>query len=111
MEIVHRLQQGDRPSIGTGHGIGTGTGEGAGTHSGTGEGAGTHSGTGTGASVGAQGMDYHLMTNGLVMFRDKIYVPYNNELKKVILREFHEKPYSGHPGYQKTLTAVKRSYY
>ena len=40
-----------------------------------------------------------------------IYVAYNSELKNVILREFHVKPYSGHPGYQKTLTAVKRFYY
>jgi hypothetical protein len=38
-------------------------------------------------------------------------VPDNSELKKVILREFHVKPYSGHPGYQKTLTTVKRFYY
>jgi len=35
----------------------------------------------------------------------------NSELKKVILREFHAKPYSGHPGYQKTLTIVERFYY
>ena len=56
-------------------------------------------------------MDYCLTMNGLVKFRDKISVPDNSELKKVILREFHTKPYSGHPGYQKTLTAVKRYYY
>lgn len=35
----------------------------------------------------------------------------NSELKKVILREFHVKPYLGHPGNQKTLTSVKRYYY
>ena len=35
----------------------------------------------------------------------------NSELKKVILREFHEKPYSGHPGYQKTLNVVNKFYY
>jgi len=40
-----------------------------------------------------------------------IYVSDSSELKKVILREFHAKPYSGHPGYQKTLVAVKRYYY
>ena len=38
-------------------------------------------------------------------------MPYDSELKKLILREFHVKPYSGHPGYQKTLIAVKRFYY
>ena len=51
------------------------------------------------------------MVDGLVRFRDRIYVLDNNELKKVILREFHAKPYSGHPGYQKTLTAMKKFYY
>ena len=40
-----------------------------------------------------------------------MYVPDISELEKVILREFHVKPYSGHPGYQKTLTAVNKFYY
>eukprot|EP00253_Pinus_taeda_P027558 PITA_27558 len=44
-------------------------------------------------------------------FRDKIYVLDNNELTKVILREFHAKPYSGNPGYQNTLTTVNKFYY
>ena len=35
----------------------------------------------------------------------------NNDLKKLILREFHVKSYSGHLGYQKTLTVVKMLYY
>jgi len=51
------------------------------------------------------------MADGLVGFRDKIYVPNNNELKKVILREFNAKPYSSHSSYQKTLTTVKKFYY
>lgn len=44
-----------------------------------------------------QDVDYHLTTDDLVIFRDKIYVPNENELKKTILREFHAKLYSGHP--------------
>lgn len=35
----------------------------------------------------------------------------SSELKKVILRDFHAKPYSVHPGYQKTPTTMKRFYY
>ena len=27
------------------------------------------------------------------------------------MREFHVKPYSGHPSYQKTLIVVKKFYY
>lgn len=56
-------------------------------------------------------MDYHLLADGLIRFRDKIYVPENSEIKKIILREFHVKSYSGHPRYQKTLTAVNKFYY
>jgi len=49
--------------------------------------------------------------DGLVKFKDRVYLSDNSELKKVILREFHVKPYSAHPSYHKTLTAVKRYYY
>jgi len=56
-------------------------------------------------------VDYSLTTDGLVRFRDRLYVSNSSEIKKVILREFHLKPYLGHPGYQKTLTIVKRFYY
>jgi len=44
-------------------------------------------------------VDYHLTMDGLVRFRHKIYVLDNSELKKLILRDFHAKPYSGHLGY------------
>jgi hypothetical protein len=29
----------------------------------------------------------------------------------MILREMHNVPYAGHPGYQKTIVVVKRQYY
>jgi len=56
-------------------------------------------------------VDYCLTKNGLVRFRDRIYVSNNSELMKMILREFHAKPYLGHPGYHKTLTSMKIFYY
>lgn len=56
-------------------------------------------------------MEYCLTRDGLVRSRDGIYVSYSIELKKVILRDFHVKPYSSHPSYQKTLTAMKKFYY
>ena len=68
-------------------------------------------GTGVGGGTGAQDVDYCLMKDGLIRFRDRIYVPGSSEIKKVILREFHVKPYSSYPGYQKTLTIAKRFYY
>ena len=39
---------------------------------------------------------------------DMIYVSDNNDPVKLILRELHVKSYSGHPGYQKILTMVKK---
>ena len=56
-------------------------------------------------------MDYCLIVDVLVRFRDRIYVSDNSKLKKLILSEFDVKPYSGHPIYQKTLTMVKIFYY
>jgi len=56
-------------------------------------------------------MVYCLTSDGLVGFQDRIYVSDNNELKKVILKEFLVKPFSRHPRYQKTLTTVNIFYY
>lgn len=74
-------------------------------------GVGTSIGIGTGKSIGDQHVDYRLTVDGLVTFRDRIYVLNCSELKNLILREFHAKPYSGHPRYQRMLTAVKKFYY
>ena len=68
-------------------------------------------GRGIGYDTRTDDVDYCHTTDGLVRFRDMIYVSNINELKKVILREFHVKPYSIHPSYHKTLTAVNRFYY
>jgi len=38
-------------------------------------------------------------------------VPDKSELEKLILKEFHAKPYLVHAGYQKKLTTVKEFYY
>jgi len=62
-------------------------------------------------STGDQDVDYRLTKYGLVRFQDRIYVLDNSELKKLILREFHAKLYSGHPRYHKTMTTMKKFYY
>jgi hypothetical protein len=45
------------------------------------------------------------------MYRGIIYVPNSQELKNTILREMHNVPYVGHPGYQKTIAAINSQYY
>jgi len=61
--------------------------------------------------TGDHDVEYNLTTNGLIRFRNKIYVLDSSELKKAILRDFNSKPYSGHRGYQKRLTIVKNIYH
>jgi len=51
-----------------------------------------------GTGICAQDVDYCLTIDALVRFRDNIYFPYSSELKKMILRDFHVKPSSSHPG-------------
>lgn len=67
--------------------------------------------TGAGIGIGDQDADYRLTTDGLVRFRDMIYVPNCSEIKKLISSEFHSKPYLGHPGYQNMLMTMKKFYY
>jgi hypothetical protein len=55
--------------------------------------------------------DYKLGNDEILMYRRIIYVPNSQELKNLILREMHNVPYVGHPGYQKTIAAVKSQYY
>jgi hypothetical protein len=55
--------------------------------------------------------EYKLDKDEILMYRGRIYVPNSNELKNMILGEMHNVPYAGHPGYQKTIAAVKSQYY
>jgi hypothetical protein len=54
---------------------------------------------------------YELGNDGILLYINKIYVPNSHELKSIILKEMHNLPYVGHPGYQKTVATVKSQYY
>jgi hypothetical protein len=43
--------------------------------------------------------EYKLDTDEILMYMGIIYVPNSQELKNLILREMHNVPYAGHPGY------------
>lgn len=51
------------------------------------------------------------MDEALIRFKNIISVPNNDDLKRFIMKEFHVKPYFSHPGYQKSLTTIKKFYY
>jgi hypothetical protein len=54
---------------------------------------------------------YALETDGLLLYKNRVYVPNVRELKLAILKEMHNVAYVGHPGYQKTVVAVKSHYF
>jgi hypothetical protein len=51
--------------------------------------------------------EYEIKEDGLLMHKNRIYVPSSRELRNWVLNEMHDAPYVGHPGYQKTITAVR----
>jgi hypothetical protein len=54
---------------------------------------------------------YKLETNGILLYKNRIYVPNVQDLKCMVLHEMHNVPYAGHPGYQKIMAAVKSHYF
>jgi hypothetical protein len=50
---------------------------------------------------------YKLEDNGILMHKDRVYVPNSYELKKLVLKEMHNVPYVGHPSYQKTIATIR----
>jgi hypothetical protein len=52
-----------------------------------------------------------LETDGILMYKNIIYVPNVQDLKLAIVHEMHNVPYAGHPGYQKTVAVVKSHYF
>jgi hypothetical protein len=43
--------------------------------------------------------DYEMKEDGLLMHKNRIYVPRSRELRNFILKEMHNVPYVGHLGY------------
>ena len=49
--------------------------------------------------------------NGLLMNKNRIYVPSSGKLGNLVLNEMHNVPYAGHPGYQKTIATVRNQFF
>jgi hypothetical protein len=54
---------------------------------------------------------YALKEDGVLMYKGKVFVPNSREMKSILLREMHNMPYARHPGYQKTIAAVRGQYF
>ena len=54
---------------------------------------------------------YSLNEKGLLLYKNRLYIPNVPKIKLMILNEIHKTPYSGHPGYQKTITMLQEDYF
>jgi hypothetical protein len=55
--------------------------------------------------------NYILGVDGILLYKNRVYIPNVQELKLAILKEMHNLTYAGHPGYQKTVAVVKIHYF
>jgi hypothetical protein len=54
---------------------------------------------------------YKLGVDGILLHKNKIFIPNVQDLKRIILHEMHNVPYTWHLGYQKIVVAVKSQYF
>jgi hypothetical protein len=55
--------------------------------------------------------EYEMKEDGLLMHKNRVYVPSPGEIRNLVLKEMHNVPYSGHPGYQKTIAVVRSQFF
>ena len=46
-----------------------------------------------------------------MLYQNRLYMPSIPEIKLLILNEVHKSPYSGHLGYQKMITMLRKEYF
>jgi len=61
-------------------------------------------------SNNVRGVEWNLR-DGLIYYRDRIYVPNDKELRRRIVEQHHDTKVAGHPGRWKTHELVSRSYW
>ena len=54
---------------------------------------------------------YSLNKKGLLLYKDRLYILNVPKIKLLILNEIHKTPYSEHPGFQKTITMLRKDYF
>jgi hypothetical protein len=55
--------------------------------------------------------EYEMKEDGLLMKKNRIYVPSSGELRNLVLKEMHNAPYVGHPSYHKIITTVRNQFF
>jgi hypothetical protein len=54
---------------------------------------------------------YQLNDDGLLIYKNRMYIPNSLELRRIIMDEIHKMSYFRHSGYQKTITATIKQYF
>jgi hypothetical protein len=54
---------------------------------------------------------YQMIDGGLLTYKNRLYIPDCDDLKRFIMDELHKIPYTGHPGYQNMIMATKKQFY
>ena len=54
---------------------------------------------------------YKLEEDGLLTYKGRIYILNVEYLRRVVMDGIHQAPYSGHPGYQKTIATARKQYF
>ena len=53
---------------------------------------------------------YQMMEGGLLTYRNRLYIPNCDDLKRFIMDEIHKRPYIGHPRYHKMITTTRKQF-
>ena len=51
---------------------------------------------------------YKLEEYELLTYKNRIYIPNVAKLRRIVMDEIHQAPYSGHLGYQKTIAIARK---
>jgi hypothetical protein len=66
---------------------------------------------GNGPQSMTKGLQEWNMEDGLILFRGKVYVPKDNNLRREVVRSYHDPPAMGHPGRYQMLELVTQNYW
>ena len=56
-------------------------------------------------------IDFGLNKQGLLLHKNKLYIPNTTEIKLIVMNELHKQLYSGHPGYKKMITMMRKDFF
>jgi hypothetical protein len=61
--------------------------------------------------IGIKYEGYQMIYGGMLTYRNILYIPECDDLKRFIRDELHKRPYTCHPGYHKMITTTKKQFY